>query len=387
MAAVFLTLVVVLVDTRGPLNGCVEGVLYFSQVIGGEHLVVNIEAWNGNGSTSSRFDLFPSGTDQLSNCSVQTDSKSPLIRDPRYRWDTAAGLACAFIDPAAVGQATAPAAPGNPVATAITQNSVSMSWIDNSSNEDGFKVYRWDAPEPGWVVVGTVGANVTTFTATGLACNTRYYFNINAYNGYGETPAPSEGWLNITTSACDLPQPVTNCDGGEGVYLYEHDNFGGKCHKVTGDSASAASWSIGHDAASSIRFVGKWTARVYEHDNYQGVSSFFNQDDANFGDDKINHDRASSIRIYRTNATSDFKCEQLGTGFNAVVDGICVKYQSALISGVSGLNTVISVADLRNPNIRVELAHELEPNQTDLFRMKTTEEFVKQNSGLAQIDV
>lgn len=92
-----------LVDTFGQLNGCVEGVLYFTQVTGNEHLVVNLDAWNTGGSTTARFDLFPTSSDQLNNCAVQSDASSPLIRDPRYRWDTAAGLACAFVDPAAVG--------------------------------------------------------------------------------------------------------------------------------------------------------------------------------------------------------------------------------------------------------------------------------------------
>ena len=109
---------------------------------------------------------------------------------------------------------TAPTAPSNLIATLVTQNSVSMSWNDNSSNEGGFKVYRWDAPVPGWFVVGTLGANSTNFTATGLTCNTQYTFNVNAYNNYGETPAPSSGWLIVTTSACNQPPVDTTSPDG-----------------------------------------------------------------------------------------------------------------------------------------------------------------------------
>ncbi|MFQ3630710.1 carboxypeptidase regulatory-like domain-containing protein, partial [Roseiflexus sp.] len=98
------------------------------------------------------------------------------------------------------------AAPGNLVLTGVTKNSVSVTWQDNSNNEDGFKLYRWDGSA--WVVHGTVGANVTSYTYGSLACNTQYYLNVNAYNAYGETPAPSSGWLIVTTSACDPPPPV-----------------------------------------------------------------------------------------------------------------------------------------------------------------------------------
>ena len=102
---------------------------------------------------------------------------------------------------------TAPTAPGNPVATSILQTSVAMNWADNSNNEDGFKVYRYDGTVQDWVVVSTVSANVTSYTVTGLSCNTQYYFNINAYNAYGEVPAPASGWLIVTTGACDSPPP------------------------------------------------------------------------------------------------------------------------------------------------------------------------------------
>ena len=102
---------------------------------------------------------------------------------------------------------TAPIAPGNPVATSILQTSVAMNWADNSNNEDGFKVYRYDVTVQDWVVASTVSANVTSYTITGLSCNTQYYFNVNAYNAYGEVPAPASGWLIVTTGACDPPPP------------------------------------------------------------------------------------------------------------------------------------------------------------------------------------
>ncbi|MEF3273101.1 MAG: carboxypeptidase regulatory-like domain-containing protein [Chloroflexus sp.] len=185
----------------GALNGCQMGVLFFVGVTDGMHLYVTITA-RGSATTVTRFDLYPTPTNLLNQCSVQTDSLSPLVRDPRYRWDTAAGIACAFVAPVAVGWVP-PAAPGNLVLTGVTKNSVSVTWQDNSDNEDGFKLYRWDGSA--WVVHGTVGANVTSYTYESLTCNTQYYFNVNAYNAYGETPAPSSGWLIVTTGACDPP--------------------------------------------------------------------------------------------------------------------------------------------------------------------------------------
>lgn len=90
---------------------------------------------------------------------------------------------------------------------------------------------------------------------------------------------------------------TSNCDGGEGAYLYEHSNYGGRCSKFTGDSPSPSGWYVGNDQASSIRIIGNYEATVYEHDNYNGASSAFSSDDSDFGNDVIGHDRVSSIRV------------------------------------------------------------------------------------------
>ncbi len=90
---------------------------------------------------------------------------------------------------------------------------------------------------------------------------------------------------------------TSNCDGGEGAYLYEHPNYQGRCSKFSADAPNPDNWYIGNDAASSIRFVGNYQATVYEHNNYGGASTSFSSDDPDFGNDSIGHDRASSIRV------------------------------------------------------------------------------------------
>ncbi|MBU4352978.1 MAG: hypothetical protein KJ939_07925 [Nanoarchaeota archaeon] len=92
----------------------------------------------------------------------------------------------------------------------------------------------------------------------------------------------------------------SNCDGSEGVYLYENINYQGRCSKFTGDSSRPEGWSVGNDAASSIRIVGYWTATVYEHADFLGTSSTSLADDPNLSDNAIGNYRVSSIRVQRT---------------------------------------------------------------------------------------
>ena len=49
----------------------------------------------------------------------------------------------------ALGAHAAPKAPTNLAATAVATNQVNLSWTDNATNEDGFKIER--APDAGGV--------------------------------------------------------------------------------------------------------------------------------------------------------------------------------------------------------------------------------------------
>jgi hypothetical protein len=94
--------------------------------------------------------------------------------------------------------AVPPAAPSNLSATAISQAQINLSWTDNSSNESGFKIERWDGSK--WQQIGTVGANVTIYSDTGLTCNTTYYYQVRAYNASGDSA--NSNTASATTFAC-----------------------------------------------------------------------------------------------------------------------------------------------------------------------------------------
>jgi hypothetical protein len=57
---------------------------------------------------------------------------------------------------------------------------VSLSWKDNSSNETGFHVERAPSGSSAFAVVGTVGANVTTYSES-VARGT-YNYRVQAFN-------------------------------------------------------------------------------------------------------------------------------------------------------------------------------------------------------------
>lgn len=76
---------------------------------------------------------------------------------------------------------TAPTAPSALVATALSSTTIGLSWTDNSTDEDGFKIER------DTVQIATVAAGVTSFTDAGLTPNTAYNYRVRAYNAAGNS--------------------------------------------------------------------------------------------------------------------------------------------------------------------------------------------------------
>ncbi len=62
-----------------------------------------------------------------------------------------------------------------------------LNWSCTATNEDGFKIERSLSSGSGWSQIATTGINIHTFTNTGLASNTRYYYRVRSYNRLGNS--------------------------------------------------------------------------------------------------------------------------------------------------------------------------------------------------------
>ncbi|HEX4955846.1 MAG TPA: fibronectin type III domain-containing protein [Thermoanaerobaculia bacterium] len=86
----------------------------------------------------------------------------------------------------ATTSAAGPGTPSNLRATNRTASAITLAWNDNASDETSFSIERRDFGD--FSLVGTVGANVTTFTDVGLAATTRYEYRVRATNASGDSP-------------------------------------------------------------------------------------------------------------------------------------------------------------------------------------------------------
>ena len=81
-----------------------------------------------------------------------------------------------------------PNAPSNLTATPVSTSQINLSWSDNSTNEDGFKIERCQGNGcSNFAEIATVGINTSSFSNTGLTRNTRYRYRVRAFNSAGNS--------------------------------------------------------------------------------------------------------------------------------------------------------------------------------------------------------
>jgi uncharacterized protein YccT (UPF0319 family) len=131
---------------------------------------------------------------------VTTATNTGLSASTSYLYEICAynsiGENCsAFASASTPASTSPPAAPTNLVVTPISTSSIRLTWTDVSTNETGFLVSN------GTTTLATTVANVTSYTATGLAPGTYMCFHLYAFNTYGNS-----AW---TPYACaTTPTPV-----------------------------------------------------------------------------------------------------------------------------------------------------------------------------------
>ncbi len=80
---------------------------------------------------------------------------------------------------------TPPNAPTMQSFSGVTDTTMTLNWTDNASNEDGYRIYKSTSNTKPGSPITTLSANAETYSATGLDCNTTYYWWVEAYNSQG----------------------------------------------------------------------------------------------------------------------------------------------------------------------------------------------------------
>ncbi|MDM3871310.1 M12 family metallo-peptidase [Porticoccus sp. W117] len=117
---------------------------------------------------------------------------------------------------AVTAAATVPAAPGSLSASQGSGNNVTLSWTDNSNNEDNFRIER-RIGAGSFATLSTVAANITSFTDATSVASTSYGYRVIAVNSVGDSAVSNEATITTPTPApTPTPTPTPAPSGGGG---------------------------------------------------------------------------------------------------------------------------------------------------------------------------
>jgi titin len=95
-------------------------------------------------------------------------------------------------------------APGHLTATATGASTIALAWMDNSSDEDGFKIERKISGE-NFSEIATAGSNVNFFNDTGLSAGTTYVYRVRAYQSASISNYSNEATVAVISGSSTGP--------------------------------------------------------------------------------------------------------------------------------------------------------------------------------------
>jgi hypothetical protein len=103
------------------------------------------------------------------------------------------------------GITVSPAAPLNLAASAASSGQINLTWT-GSAGATGYIIQRSLSSTGGWAQIGTTAAGTTTYSDTGLASGTTYYYRAQAAGGSGSA------YSNTATATTTGAAPATTTD-------------------------------------------------------------------------------------------------------------------------------------------------------------------------------
>lgn len=133
--------------------------------------------------------------------------------------------------------------PSNLTGAVVNGTYVNLQWADNSSNESGFVIERaTGAGSTDFVVIKSVGENVTEYTDTSPQPNTTYTYRVRAEHFSDPRSAPSNSFTVTTTE-----RPPEALDGTDLGTVGVPGSYGSSSGVITIDASGTDIWES-HDS-------------------------------------------------------------------------------------------------------------------------------------------
>src|SRR5262245_61698970 len=107
---------------------------------------------------------------------------------------------------------------------------LTLTWNDNSTNENGFAIQRKLGTNGTYTQIATVGTNTTSYVDTGLTTGASYCYKVDSFNAAGTSPFSNES-CGIVPTSTNFTLGVTKSGTGGGTVSSSPAgiNCGGTC--------------------------------------------------------------------------------------------------------------------------------------------------------------
>ncbi len=157
--------------------------------------------------------------------------------------------------------AEAPQAPSNLTAVATSTSTINLNWLDNSGNENSFRLQRSANGVNGWATIANLSSNTTSYSNNGLDEGTTYFYRVRSQNNAGNS-----NWSPVANATTEITPPVGNEIISGAIYQILNSGSG-KAMDVSGVSfengAGIQQWTPGSGDNQ------KWLVEIIEKDEYR----------------------------------------------------------------------------------------------------------------------
>ena len=146
-----------------------------------------IERKTGSGGTYSQIATVGTNVTSYSN----TGLSAATTYYYRVRANTSSSNSSYSNEASATTRSNPPGTPSGLAAIATSSSQINLSWTD-VANETGYKIERKTGSGGTYSQIATVGAGVVSYSNTGLAANTTYFYRVRATNAGGDSAYSNE---------------------------------------------------------------------------------------------------------------------------------------------------------------------------------------------------
>ncbi|MGL2963690.1 LamG-like jellyroll fold domain-containing protein [Flavobacterium sp. RSB2_4_14] len=215
----------------------------------------------------------------------------------------------------------------------VSNNQVNLTWTDNSTNEEGFKIER-KTSSGNFSQIASVNSDITTFSDFNLSTDTDYTYRVYAFNAVGNSLTYSNEFTITTGSSIDVSSGL--------IAFYPFD---GNANDLSGNNNTG---TVNGATLSTDRFGN--TNSCY---SFNGTTDFI----------KVNN--SSSLNSSSISISGWFNTNNLPNGVQGNARAIISKWLQQSGCNIDAENYIVELATISN-SARLVCATKFY-NQTSFF--------------------